>query len=213
MAGLSSCPNERTRCELQDRLPISVALGARTQLALLCNGAQCLIDLKRWPTPSGRLATEHTRTESIGEDVYADCPPYWLHPEYQSAAAAAGRRPSGRSRQLSAGACPLSGRREGVREGGEQEASKRVWLWALLTGESHKKFRIRHIWVLSSPNKHLLCWASWWPFRIHPSAVLACQHSRSLRPVKRPYFLTEMKKMRHKEQSHLLVIFKMWPQR
>lgn len=55
--------DERTRCELQDRLPISVALGARTRLALLCNSTQCLIDLKRWPPPSGRLAAEHTRTE------------------------------------------------------------------------------------------------------------------------------------------------------
>lgn len=116
LAGLSQCPNEDALWTPGSFANQCCARG-QNAAASLCNSSRCLIDLKRWSPPSGRLSTEHTRSKSIEEDVYADCPPYWLHPEYQSAAAAAGQHPNGCSRQLSAGACLLSGRREGVEEG------------------------------------------------------------------------------------------------
>ena len=113
-------------------LPVRAEVQARSQFVSLSNSSQYMFDttsliqsgatMRQWISHWAHTVTSHR------EDVYTDCLPYWLHPEYQSSAAAAGRHPSGRSWQLSAGACPLSGRREG----GKQLTSKSVWLWAFL---------------------------------------------------------------------------------
>lgn len=69
--------------------------------------------IQRWISPWAHTVEGH---------VCVDCLLDWLHPEYQSAAAADGWCPSGRYWQLSAGVCLQSGRgREGGKEGGRED--------------------------------------------------------------------------------------------
>lgn len=151
---------------------------------------------------SSGLATEHTQLQSKAwyrEDVFTDCLPYWLHPEYQSSAAAVGQHPSGRSWQLSAGACHLSDRREG----GKQLASKSVWLWACLQVRHRRRHTQAHVSIISRTLEtgcirntqispcYTPGWASWWPVCTAPSASLTFPHSRVLPPMQKRGALTE----------------------
>lgn len=156
--------------------------------------------------PIQRWITHWAHT--VEGDVCIDCLPYWLHPEYQSAAAVGQWRPSGRYWQLSAGVCFQPGRRQGGREAGRKRGREEgrqagrcttritvcLTLRSSIVRESRRSLMDGNMLWIERTNKsrHTPGWASWCPCCIPPSASPACLRSRSLQPGRTPCFHTEI---------------------